>query len=93
MQENFIIVGMLIGGLGLFMLAINMITDGLKSAAGHALRGMLGKWTRSPMHGILSGLTMTAIAQSSSAVTVATIGFCKCRVNQHAQIPGCRLRF
>jgi len=75
MQQNFIIVGMLIGGLGLFMLAINMITDGLKAAAGHALRNMLGKWTRSLMHGILSGLTMTAIVQSSSAVTVATIGF------------------
>jgi len=75
MQENIIIAGMLIGGLGLFMLAINMITDGLKSAAGYALRGMLGKWTRSPAHGILSGLTMTALVQSSSAVTVATIGF------------------
>lgn len=75
MQQNIIIAGMLIGGLGLFMLAINMITEGLKSAAGHALRNMLGKWTRSPMHGILSGLTMTAIVQSSSAVTVATIGF------------------
>jgi len=75
MQQNFIIAGMLIGGLGLFMLAINMITDGLKSAAGHALRNMLGKWTSSLMHGILSGLTMTAIVQSSSAVTVATIGF------------------
>ena len=75
MQQNLIIAGMLIGGLGLFMLSINMITDGLKSAAGHALRGMLGKWTRSPIHGVLSGLTMTAMVQSSSAVTVATIGF------------------
>ena len=75
MQQSFIIAGMLAGGLGLFMLAVTMITDGLKSAAGHALRGMLGKWTRSPAHGILTGLTITAIVQSSSAVTVATIGF------------------
>ncbi len=75
MQQNLIIAGMLAGGLGLFMLAVNMITEGLKSAAGHALRGMLGKWTRSPAHGILTGLTITAIVQSSSAVTVATIGF------------------
>ncbi len=75
MQEIFIFVGMLAGGLGLFMLAINMITDGLRSAAGHALRNMLGKWTSSPAHGILTGLTITAIVQSSSAVTVATIGF------------------
>ena len=75
MQQGLIIAGMLAGGLGLFMLAINMITDGLKSAAGHALRGLLGKWTRSPAHGVLTGLMITAIVQSSSAVTVATIGF------------------
>jgi phosphate:Na+ symporter len=75
MQQSFIIVGMLAGGLGLFILAVNMITNGLKSAAGHTLRDMLGRWTRSPVHGIVTGLSITAIVQSSSAVTVATIGF------------------
>ncbi len=68
-------IGMLAGGLGLFLLAVNMITDGLKLAAGHALRDMLAKWTRTPARGILTGLSITAIVQSSSAVTVATIGF------------------
>ncbi|MDH5484073.1 MAG: Na/Pi symporter [Gammaproteobacteria bacterium] len=52
-----------------------MITDGLRHAAGHALRDILGKWTRSPAHGIAAGLSITALVQSSSAVTVATIGF------------------
>lgn len=75
MQQSLIIVGMLAGGLGLFMLAVTMITDGFKSASGHVLRNMLGKWTSSLMHGILTGLSITAIVQSSSAVTVATIGF------------------
>ena len=75
MQQTLITIGMLAGGLGLFLLAVNMITDGLKLAAGRALRVMLGKWTRSPGHGILTGLSITAIVQSSSAVTVATIGF------------------
>ena len=75
MQQSLITVGILAGGLGLFMLAVSMITDGLKSAAGHALRHLLGRWTRSPAHAILTGLTITAIVQSSSAVTVATIGF------------------
>lgn len=75
MQQSLITAGMLAGGLGLFMLAVSMITDGLKSTAGHALRHLLGKWTRSPAHGVLTGLTITAIVQSSSAVTVATIGF------------------
>lgn len=75
MQQTLLISGMLAGGLGLFMLAVSMITDGLKAAAGDALRGLLANWTRSPLHGIFTGLAITAIVQSSSAVTVATIGF------------------
>ena len=75
MYQSFITVGMLAGGLGLFMLAVSMISDGLRLAAGHALRDMLGKWTKTPKQGIITGLTITAIVQSSSAVTVATIGF------------------
>ena len=75
MQQSLITLGMLAGGLGLFMLAVSMITDGLKAAAGHALRDMLGKWTRSHAHGVATGLLITAIVQSSSAVTVAIIGF------------------
>lgn len=75
MQQSLITIGMLIGGLGLFLLAVKMITDGLKLAAGRALLGILSKWTRSPAHGIFTGLTITALVQSSSAVTVATIGF------------------
>lgn len=68
-------IGMLIGGLGLFMLAVTMISDGLRLAAGNALRDMLSKATRTPKHGILTGVAITALVQSSSAVTVATIGF------------------
>ena len=75
MNQAVITIGMLIGGLGLFMLAVNMITDGFKQAAGHALRDMLGKWTSSHARGIVTGISITAIVQSSSAVTVATIGF------------------
>jgi phosphate:Na+ symporter len=75
MNQSVITIGILAGGLGLFMLAVSMITDGLKLAAGHALRDILGKSTRTPGHGILTGISITAIVQSSSAVTVATIGF------------------
>ena len=56
MQQSFIMIGMLAGGLGLFLLAVNMITDGLRLAAGQALRKLLSKWTRSPLRGILNGL-------------------------------------
>jgi len=75
MQQLFITIGMLAGGLGLFLLAVNMITEGLNLAAGNSLRNTLAKATQSPGRGILSGISITAIVQSSSAVTVATIGF------------------
>lgn len=67
--------GTLAGGLGLFLLGVSMITDGLKLAAGSALRDILGRSTRTTMRGILSGFMLTGMVQSSSAVTMATIGF------------------
>lgn len=75
MLEIFAIAGSAIGGLGIFILAIGMMTDGLKLAAGSSLRKILSEWSRTPLRGIFSGLMMTAIVQSSSAVTVASIGF------------------
>ncbi|TNF34791.1 MAG: Na/Pi cotransporter family protein [Gammaproteobacteria bacterium] len=67
--------GAVIGGLGLFLLAVGMMTDGLRQAAGKSLRKILVQSTRTPYRGVLSGFLMTAIVQSSSAVTVASIGF------------------
>ncbi len=65
----------LIGGLGLFMLGMQLMTDGLKLAAGSTLRRILESSTRTPLTGILSGALITSLVQSSSAVTVAVIGF------------------
>lgn len=67
--------GALLGGIGLFILAIGMMTEGLKLAAGSALRRLLGSWSQTPLRGIFTGFIMTAIVQSSSAVTVASLGF------------------
>lgn len=67
--------GSLIGGLGLFLLGMQLMTNGLKSAAGEKLRSTLEKATQSPLRGLLSGTLITALVQSSSAVTIATIGF------------------
>ena len=72
---DFYLAGSVIGGLGLFLLAVGMMTDGLKQAAGKSLRKVLSQWTKTPYRGVLSGFLMTAIVQSSSAVTVASIGF------------------
>lgn len=63
------------GGIGLFLLGMMLMTDGLKLAAGQALRHILAEWTRTPLRGLLSGVLITSLVQSSSAVTVATIGF------------------
>lgn len=64
-----------LGGLGLFLLAMTMLTDGLKAMAGTGLRNMLKEGTHSNLRGASLGAMITAIVQSSSAVTVATIGF------------------
>ncbi len=63
------------GGIGLFLLGMWLMTEGLRLAAGPALERLLATWTRSRMRGLLSGMTITALVQSSSAVTLATLGF------------------
>lgn len=67
--------GSFVGGIGLFLLGMKLMTDGLKVAAGHALRHILSQWTNTPLRGFLSGILITSLVQSSSAVTVAVIGF------------------
>ncbi|WP_245953081.1 Na/Pi cotransporter family protein [Alteromonas aestuariivivens] len=47
----------------------------MKTAAGPGLRHLLTRWTDTPLRGVLAGFLMTAIVQSSSAVTVASLGF------------------
>ncbi|MAM69753.1 MAG: hypothetical protein CMP91_01235 [Gammaproteobacteria bacterium] len=65
----------LIGGLGLLLIGMTLMTDGLKLAAGNTLRDFLALWTNTRSRGLFSGFLITGIVQSSSAVTVATIGF------------------
>lgn len=65
----------LVGGIGLFLLGMRLMTDGLKYAAGSSLRSILVRSTRTRLRGVASGMLVTALVQSSSAVTVASIGF------------------
>ena len=64
-----------LGGLGLFLLGMVVLTEGLRALAGRALRRMLSRFTRSPLSGAMTGAVTTAVVQSSSATTVATVGF------------------
>ena len=68
-------IGSLLGGIGLFLLGMVLMTDGLKTAAGKTLRNILQSSTGTPMRGLLSGALITSLVQSSGAVTVAIIGF------------------
>lgn len=65
----------LTGALGLFLIGMWLMTEGLKMAGGHALRELLGRWTSSRLRGLGAGILITALVQSSGAVTIATIGF------------------
>lgn len=69
------VINNLVGGLGLFLLGMWLMTDGLKLAAGEALQAILERWTRTPARAFSSGFLITAVVQSSSATTVATVGF------------------
>ncbi|MCY1059168.1 Na/Pi symporter [Nannocystis sp. SCPEA4] len=64
----------LLGGVGLFLLGMTVMTDGLKALAGSALRTVLGKAAATPLSGAFWGAIVTLLVQSSSAVTMTTIG-------------------
>jgi len=64
-----------IGGLGLFLLGIIILTDGLRALGGDAMRSALVRYTNSPLSGATVGFITTALLRSSSATTVAAVGF------------------
>lgn len=63
------------GGLGVFLIGMKLMTEGLRALAGAWLSRALARGTRSPARGALLGAGLTALIQSSSATTVAAIGF------------------
>lgn len=65
----------LLGGLGLFIYGMNLMSDGLEAAAGNKMRKWLGIVTRNRFSGLLLGTGMTIAVQSSSATTVMVVGF------------------
>lgn len=65
----------LIGGLSLFLFGMNIMGQALERRAGGQLRTLLEKMTGSRIAGLLTGLGVTAIVQSSSATTVMVVGF------------------
>ena len=65
----------LIGALGLFLFGMKGMSDGIQKFAGEKLRAIIGGMTRNRFMGIITGLVITGIIQSSSATTVMVVGF------------------
>ncbi len=65
----------LLGALGMFLYGMNLMSSGLQKAAGDKLRGFLSAMTSNPFKGVMTGLGITALIQSSSATTVMVVSF------------------
>ena len=65
----------LLGALGMFLYGMNLMSSGLQKAAGERLRGFLSAMTSNPLKGVLTGMGITAVIQSSSATTVMVVSF------------------
>ncbi len=74
-MDNTQIVFQVVGGLGMFLLGMVVMTSGLQALAGNVVRSSLLRFTRNPLTGAVTGAVSTAILQSSSATTVAAVGF------------------
>lgn len=78
----------LFGGLGMLLLGMTLMSEGLKSFAGDSLRKALLAFTGRPVTAFFSGMVVTALIQSSSATTLMTIGFVSAGVLPFAQSVG-----
>ncbi|MBO7160592.1 MAG: Na/Pi cotransporter family protein [Paludibacteraceae bacterium] len=65
----------LLGALGMFLYGMNLMSSGLQKASGNKLRSFLSAMTSNPFKGVLTGLGITSIIQSSSATTVMVVSF------------------
>src|SRR5690606_19656767 len=62
------------GGLGIFLFSINFMGNALQKAAGDRLRDILDRFTTNPFMGVLVGVVVTILIQSSSGTTVIVVG-------------------
>ena len=78
----------LIGGLAIFLFGMQVMGDSLEKTAGNKLKSILENLTSSRFKGLLLGLVVTAIIQSSSATTVMVVGFINSGIMQLSQSVG-----
>ena len=68
-------IAQLLGGVGLFLLGMTLLTEGLKSLSGPRMRASLQRVTARPARAFGAGIAMTVATQASSATVLATVGF------------------
>ena len=78
----------LLGALGMFLYGMNLMSSGLQKAAGERLRGFLSAMTSNRFMGVLTGLLITALIQSSSATTVMVVSFVNAQILSLTQAIG-----
>lgn len=78
----------LLGALGMFLYGMNLMSSGLQKTSGDKLRGFLSAMTSNPFKGMLTGLGITSIIQSSSATTVMVVSFVNAGLLSLAQAIG-----
>ena len=74
-MDSWLIFSKAIGGIGIFILGMIIMTRGLHALAGDTIKNILMRFTKTPTSGVLTGALSTAVLQSSSATTVAAVGF------------------
>ena len=75
MEQGMQMLFALFGGLAMFLYGMDRMSRALQRAAGDAMKRLLARLTATPLLGVLTGLAVTAVLQSSSAATVMVIGF------------------
>ncbi|MBU8891996.1 MAG: Na/Pi cotransporter family protein [Bacteroidales bacterium] len=84
----FLLIAGLIGGLGLFLLGMNMMSDGMQNAAGDKMRSVLSQITHNRFIAVGVGTFVTMVIQSSSATTVMLVSFVHSKLMKFRQTTG-----
>ena len=87
-MDKFLMLIQVLGGLGLFLYGMDMLSEGLKSIAGDKLKNILNKVTSNPIKAAILGTIVTMIIQSSSATTVLVVGLVNAELMNIIQAAG-----
>lgn len=77
-----------LGGLGMFLFGMQLMSQGLENAAGNRMKSLLEALTKNKLMGVLLGASITAVIQSSSATTVMVVGFVNAGIMNLTQAMG-----